>query len=53
MLSVEKLRLVLDLVGALSLVCTLFAALLPEGKPKEVLKRLGFMAGEAVKAARK
>lgn len=49
----EKIRLFVDLIGALSIVSVTLAAMLPEGKPKEVLKRLGFCFASAIKEAGK
>jgi hypothetical protein len=44
---VERLKLVLDLIGALAIVCAIVAKLLPDGKAKEVLAELGFNLGRA------
>lgn len=47
----DKVRLVVELVGYLAIVCAVFAKLLPEGKAKEVFARLGTLPIAAVKEA--
>jgi hypothetical protein len=48
----EKLELVLQLIGAIGVVCNIVSLLLPAGKARDVLSQLGFNLGNAVKAVR-
>lgn len=44
----EKLRLVLDLIGTVAVLCVIVGKLLPDGKAKEVVSELGFNIGKAI-----
>lgn len=48
----QRIQLILDLLGALSVVAGALGALLPEGKPREICQHLGLGLGRAVSAAR-
>lgn len=48
----QRISLILDLLGALSVVAGALGALLPEGKPKDICQHLGLGLGRAVSAAK-
>lgn len=48
----QRIQLILDLLGALSVVAGALGALLPEGRARDVCQHLGLGLGRAVAAAK-
>lgn len=48
----QRIQLILDILGALSVVAGALGALLPEGKPRDICQHLGLGLGRAVNAAK-